>query len=224
MKGTTYLLNVGVALGMAKDTKEANSKTAEILKRLFKISGYEVRDKEYYSNPKHVRSDMEALAEQLGEGKTPLDLSTSNIEKFEITCSNGEKKVRGQTYLLNAGVALGMAKDTREASSQWADILKTLLKIAGYEVRDKEYYSNPEHVKADLEAFAEQLGEGKTPLDLNTSNISNLAIICSNGERVKGGIYLSNAGVALGMAKDSIEASSKRVEILNRLREIAGVT
>ncbi len=226
VKGATYLLNAGVALGMAKGIKEAQSKQAEILKTLLKTAGYEVRDKDYYSSPEYMRADLEAFAQQLGEWETPLDLSTSNIVKFEITCSNGEK-VKGTTYLLNAGVALGIAKNAKEAGSKQAEILKTLLKTVGYEIkeykpRDKEYYSNLEHVRSDLEALAEQLGKGKTPLDVNTGNISKLEITCSNGEKVKGATYLLNAGVALGMAKDAREASSQLAEILKTLLKTAG--
>ena len=41
----------------------------------------------------------------------PTQLNTGNIRSVPITCSNGEPEVKGQTYLNNAAIAFGYAKN-----------------------------------------------------------------------------------------------------------------
>ncbi len=226
IKGLTYLHRAGVALGLAKDIKEAYPKFVKILSALLKIGGFEIMDREYFTQ-KNVRADLEALAQQFGKNKSPIDLTAYNIIKKRITCTNGEK-TQGETYINRAGIALGMAKSVRETSKIRATILKTLLKIGGFEITeyspmDKKYFTQ-ENVRADLEAFAQQLGNGKTPLNLSTSknNIPKLKIKCANEEKVQGPTYLNRAGVALKLAKNTREAISKHAEILKILKKIAG--
>lgn len=96
------------------------------------------RDREYYSNSHNVLADLEALAkavsERTGEEKGVEDLSIHNISSERITCSNGEE-VRGGTYLRNAAVALGLAENTKTASTK-AETLKVLRWIAGESISD----------------------------------------------------------------------------------------
>ena len=229
-RGTKWLSNAAVALGLVKNSTEVGGKASEMLKILLSTAGYKVaehspRDKAYYSDPENTRRDLEAFAWELGEDKTPLDLTTSNLERIRVLCANGEK-VKGITWLLNAAVALGLAKNTHEAGGKRAKTLKTLLYTAGYNapeyLRDWAYYSDPENTRRDLEAFAWELGEDKTPLDLTTSNLDyRIRVLCANGEMVKGKTWLRNAAVALGLAKNSREAGGKSSETLKKLKEVA---
>ena len=184
-----------------------------------------VRDKEYYSNPFYVLSDLITYAKELGPDKTPLDLTTTNIKKMSVTCCNGEK-VSCRRYLSNAGVQLKLFKNAPEAGNNLKIILNRLLLTAGYDIpeikkpdfeRNKDYYENPKYVRKDLIAFAEELGSGKTPLDLTISNISLLSITCCNGEEVVGVTYLRNAKKELELSENTTLSI-----VLNRLLRKAG--
>ena len=179
-----------------------------------------------FNDPNIIRSDLLALASQLGHDKAPLDLNTSNISSLSITCQNG-RTVKGPTYLHTAARALGFAKNVKEAASKQAQILKYLLKTAGFDVPEYEpldhaYFQNPRNLQADLSSFASQLGHDGVPLDLNTSNISSLSITCQNGQVMKGQAYLSTATRALGFAKNAREARPKQAFILCKLKKMAG--
>jgi len=93
-------------------------------------------------------------------------------------------------------------------------------------IQKKHYaslYTDPENIKIDLKAYAGLLGPGKTPSDLKTYIVSN-EVICSNGMPVKWATYLNHAGIALGLAKGSLEAQAERSAILKELLKIAGYT
>ena len=129
MRGATYLHHAAIALNLARNAREATSKLAETLRRLKEIAGVTVRDHTYHQTPDTVLYDLKAYAEALGTGKTPIDLSTSNIQSISITCHNGEN-VRGATYLRNAAIALNLARNTKEANSKQAETLRRLKEIA----------------------------------------------------------------------------------------------
>ena len=250
INGNKYILNAGVTLEMVKNTKEAQSIKALIFKKLMETAGFTVNDllltrkayvanalkyKDYYENPDYMRRDLESFARELGEGKTPMDLSTWNMETKTITCCNGEK-LNGDRYLRRAVVALGIAPNAGGAKGKRTDVLKMLIKKAGFEVCEiirvgdykkealkyKDYYENPDYMRRDLESFARELGEGKTPMDLSTWNMETKTITCCNGEKLNGSRYLSKAAVALGKANTGAEGSKKRVIILKVLKETAG--
>lgn len=174
--------------------------------------------REYFFNPGYVKYDLLAYARALGEGKSVADLNTHVIQSLKIICCNGEH-VTGNTWLRRAGVALGVAKNTAEAQKHRAEILERLLEVAGFIVMNEQYFSNPEHVKYDLLAYATVLGQGKSVADLNTKNMQSLKIICCNGEQMKGRTWLRRAGVALSVAKDQTEAGKHSAAILRRFRE-----
>jgi superfamily II DNA or RNA helicase len=220
VKFVTYIRNAGQALGIAEDAIDAHSKGAEILKKLKKLAGFEQRDESYYNDPKKVKVDLEAFAKVCG--KTVLGLSTSD-NSCQAICSTGET-VKFLTYIKNAGVALGLTEGDKDGQSKIVDTLKTLRKMAGFDVkefdeRDESYYKDPKKVKADLEAFAKACG--KTVLGLSTSDNSCQAI-CSTGETVKFLTYIKNAGVALGLTKGDKDGQSKVLDTLKRLQKMAG--
>ncbi|MFC1615831.1 hypothetical protein ACFL21_01710 [Patescibacteria group bacterium] len=226
IKFNRYILNAGIVLGLAKNTKEASSNSSAILNELVKIAGYEFRDTEYYKSEKKVRQDLENYAKE-AKLDTPKKLTTyPKYSNLTVKCFNQED-VKFLTYIFNAGVALGFGNNISEARRHLALILNRLLEIAGYEIknyapRDAAYYRNPDIVKKDLEEFARKT-ELETPLQLSTiSTYMRTSINCSNGEKIKFQRYLSNAGVALGLFAKSREAGSQLSFILKKLLEIAG--
>lgn len=76
---------------------------------------------EYYRDSDYVRHDLEAYAKTIG--KMIEELSSYNIKLIRVICANGEP-VQGATYILRAGVALGLAKNSREAQGKRSQILK----------------------------------------------------------------------------------------------------
>jgi len=239
VKGRTYLVNAAVSLRLADNSTEGKTKKRKALKSLVQIAGFKIkeyapRDAEYYRNPEFVKTDLETFTEELSkqrdEAITVLDLNPGNIRSLEIVCSNGEK-VKGRTYLINAGIALDLAKTTREAGNKTKDILSKLRQIAGFKTkeyapRDAEYYRNPEFVKTDLEAFAEELSKQKdeviTVSELTPYAISTIEIIACNQERVRGQTYLLNTCITLSLARTTREATSKQKIALDILLKIAG--
>jgi uncharacterized iron-regulated protein len=131
--------------------------------------------------------------------------------------------VKGITYLNNAAIALGLAKSTKLANSRHSETLKLLFKIAGIKARDASYYQSIEFVLHDLNAFAQKLGSDRTYHDLTVNNSRSLSVTCCNGETVRGGVYLHNAAIALGLAKNYLEADSNLSATLRKLKEIAGL-
>lgn len=226
IKGTRYLYTAAKALGFAKSHRESLAKQAQTLKHLLRTAGFDIFDEDYFRNSEKIEFDLRAFASQLGEGKTPLDLNTANTPLISITCKNGQV-MRGASYLSTAAIVLGFAKNNKEASSKKARILKYLLRTAGFEVPeysplDRAYFQDPAIVRADLTAFASQLGEGKAPLDLTTQNITSLSITCQNNRVMRGQAYINTAAKALGFAKNYKEAGSKQAKVIKQLLKTAG--
>ncbi|MFC1615687.1 hypothetical protein ACFL21_00975 [Patescibacteria group bacterium] len=233
IKFVSYLARAGRSLGIAKSKKEANSKRAEILRHLLIIAGYldEIiisvpRDEGYYKNRETVKADLDNYAKKWGL-KSPLDLGLGRKFLYgELSCFNGES-VTFITYLNNAGMQLGIAKNSREASSIKKIILKFLLRVAGYDVpnyapRDIIYYSDSRKVKSDLEGFAQKCGID-SPLDLSINpQFTKEDIECSNGEIIKFNTYINHVGITLELYSTCKEANSNRSKILKALLKIAG--
>lgn len=178
-------------------------------------------DTAYFYNTGYLRADLESFALELGDDKTPLDLGLGTFRKASITCQNGQV-VKGESYLHYAAIAFGFAEDTESASSKQAQTLRCLLKTAGFDIFDEDYFKDSEKVRADLRSFAKQLGEDKTPFGLSTHSIQSLCIRCQNGQEMRGYAYLHTAAKALGFARTVKEANSKLSFTLRTLKEIAG--
>jgi hypothetical protein len=207
-----------------QDPEEWKRKLGEMLDPKFvpaKIT--RPRDQAYYTDSESVKADMEAYAKKLGEGKTPLDLSILSTPGFRIKCSNGEEEVLWTTWLSHAAISLGNAKTAKQAKKILALTLKSLLKVAGYEIRDRRYYTDNTKIRQDLDSYAKELGEGKMAMDLNSHNVRDLFITCANGEReINGNRWLANASVALGISKNFNDAQNKLAETLRILLINAG--
>ncbi|MFC1615832.1 hypothetical protein ACFL21_01715 [Patescibacteria group bacterium] len=221
----TYLLQAGKALSLSRNITEAATKKAGILRKLLRIAGYNIeeyqdRDENYYRNSKKVRADLEAYAEHCGLDSGSKLLTTHREAKAK--CSTGEE-LRLAKYLTHGGKVLGIAS----ASSNLAKDLKELKMIAGYEVieyevRDGKYYRNPTNVRADLSNFALDCGLESPNFLSGSHKFRSKLVKCSNGENVRFDRYLSNAGVALKMAKNCTESKSIKLKVLRELLKIAG--
>lgn len=220
VRGFSYLGRAAVSFGFSKNIKEAGSKFCEALKVLLDTAGYEQLDKAYFRNPEYVKADLCAFAFQLGEDKTPLELSTCNMSTLTISCQNGQR-MKGQTYIATTARVLGLDNTKKESNFRMSITLKHLLKTAGYEVLDENYFANPEFVKADLCSFAAQFAD-KSPLDLRARNMELSSIVCQNGQVRNGLAYLHTAAKALRLAKNHKDACKKRMLTLRTLKEIAG--
>jgi len=84
------------------------------------------------------------------------------------------------------------------------------------------YFQNLENVRADLTAFAKELGPDKSPADLSTGNIPSLSITTQSGQTIRGKTYLAHAAIALGFAKGAKEASSQLAKTLKHLLRLVG--
>jgi hypothetical protein len=111
---------------------------------------------------------------------------------------------------------------------KWASkTLTKLLKVAGYPVRDKDYYSNPAIVRHDIDEFAKKLDPELTPMDLRSWNLGPVQIKCFSGETVKGMGWLERAAVALDMHTGFREESGNAIyiskDVISKLLESAGI-
>ena len=116
---------------------------------------------EYCNNAANLQADFWAFARELGEGKMPEDLNTGNMLSLSISCQNGVRAM-GMTYIRTVARSLGLVADNTEAGSKQAELLRSLLKKAGFKVMEKtvpeqSYYCDSAVVCADLLSFASQL-------------------------------------------------------------------
>ena len=86
---------------------------------------------------------------------------------------------------------------------------------------EKDYFNSFQWVRKDLEHFAKALGEAASVFTLNASNSSSLSAVTAKGELISWELYLSRAGVALGLAETNREARSHKALILSNLRAVA---
>ena len=171
----------------------------------------------YFSNVDFIRRDLLAFAAELGEGFTPLDLTTSNIVSLGIQAQNGQNFL-GQAYLRYAAKGL-VAKEG--APMKQAQILKMLLERAGFRLFPEGYFEDPENMRRDLGAFVDQWKSGKTISDLTPRSIRNIRILAGNQRFYKGRDYLNQAALHSGWALDLKEAKTMHVETLHRLIQVA---
>ncbi|MFC1615834.1 hypothetical protein ACFL21_01725 [Patescibacteria group bacterium] len=226
LKFGTYLNHAGIALKMAKNTVEASSRHSNILKELIRIGDLEEvknspRDVTYYNNPENVRQDLNDLVKRRGlDNVFKIFVAERNLAQI-IGCSNGEK-VRFRIYLANAALALGMANTSRDAHHILSSIIERLVLIAGYEIRDENYYRNSRNLRKDLENITQNCRLDHPTQLTATYNFLNTNMKCANGEELTFRAYLSQMGITLGMAGSSNESISIRFEILDELLNIAG--
>lgn len=88
---------------------------------------------------------------------------------------------------------------------------------------NEAYFSNPEYVRADLEAFLAQ-AEVDTLADLNTRNPKpGTSIIAQNGQPVRWQAYLDRASAALFGTQYQTVHTHRKADALNKLLDICGV-
>lgn len=167
LKGQAYCANAALALGFSETYREASSFDRVVLVKLFMIAGIKAIGNSDYYDLNNVRHDLYAFAHQLGPGKTPLDLDTSNMKGLKITCSSGQT-ISHDGYLLRAARALGIEESEQKKT------LVELLRIAGFELIGHPDYYHPTNIRRDLQAFAKELGPDKTIDDLTLSKDNNV--------------------------------------------------
>ena len=92
-----------------------------------------------------------------------------------------------------------------------------------YPTMNRGYFDNVENVRADLKAFASELGDGKTVRDLRTRSLRNKLVKCSNDEKISWATYLSRAGIQMGMAADFSKVQSMHLAVLTILKKKIGI-
>jgi len=214
---------------------------SDALKVLLKIAGAEIpeylpMDEKYFNNPDYVKADLTAYL-QHAKGDSLKDLHTRNpkLSVPPILTQSGEP-VKWKTYLNRAsGVLLGTktGKTAKKSKNlpRLADALKVLLRIAGIELReyipmDKEYFNNPEIVKADFNVYL-QCAKGDSIENLSTYNPKpSVFIETQSGERVTWCAYLRRAsGILFGtkatQAGKKSDNPHRSSDALMRLKQIA---
>jgi hypothetical protein len=234
LKGHAYLLRFAVAMGMAKTQAEASSTPAIILDQLKCRIGIEIperkshpkMDSAYFADAGKVRKDLEAFATKCECAVEAL--IPSQITEFEIVCSNGEE-VKGHSYLRRAAVGLKLVKTQTQSDFLPSKTVDQLKRAVGIEVperktypeMDKAYFENPDHIRADLHAFA---SESECEVEaLSTSKMSDHNAICSTGRKLNGFTYLRKAGISLEIAKDRAETCAKQTQTLKELKKRIGI-
>lgn len=224
LNGSRYLTRAAMLFGLAKTAKEAMSVKKQVLNMLMEIAGYDViEDMDIaYFTPENVRADLKKYAQKAG---VPLkELNTGNMGQKKVRCGNGEI-VKGVLYLDRAGKALGIARTVNEAQSMRKIIIRSLLVMIGCEIDEYEEmtaeYFTPSNVSADLETIQIQIGEGSTLGGLNSKNIREYNIKCSNGEEIQVRTYFRRASIALGLLETGKNVEVKLEVVLAKLLEIA---
>ncbi len=196
------------------------------LNQLKELAGLEVvppMDDEYFSNISNIKHDLQAYAEAVDQEIE--EISISKIAGIEVKCANNEQ-IKGQKYLLRAGVHFKLATTMTAAASHQSLALKKLKEKLGiktiFKQMDKEYFNDKDKVKNDLTIMAEANGISIEELTTTTELICR-TFTYSNGQTINGNVYLSKAAIAYGLAEESIKAGHIRGPTLKKLKEVAGM-
>ena len=188
---------------------------------------YHPMDEAYFSSEEKIRNDLETYAR--AGGHSLEETFVYRVSSQEVLCENGER-VKGQTYLRRAGIALGFAKKSAADRFPQAATLTALKKKIGvtlpekFQEMDATYFANIDHVRDDLEAYAKKINcTSIGDVKASSRPMQNAEILCANGEAVKGFTYLRRAAVALGIAANSAAAKPKEVDALVILKEKLGI-
>ncbi len=184
-----------------------------------------------------IRSDLRKFAAQVSgipeEDVTDehlKGLTTENISSQEIQCQNKKWNTKGQSYLSNIAVALGLSATSAEGASCMGVVLKLLKERVGCRERNVVYFKHPENIRLDLRNFAvqafgiqEEEVTDENVQALSVNNIASQRIQCQNKEGgVNGQTYLKGAAVVLGLCKKKSEGTSYKSLVLKMLKERAG--
>jgi len=175
----------------------------------------------YYSNPENLTHDLKAFD---NKRDTHKNMTATSISTIWIVDNNG-RKINGRDYIKEGGVAINLTETKKESHACQGKILNIFLKTANYTSRAKElehvaYYLKPENILADLQSFANAIGL-KSFMDINTSNISKVSIIRTDGEEIKGPAFIKQGGVAHKVATTTRKANPIILRCLEKLKEVA---
>jgi len=221
----TYLKR---ASNILLNTDRNNFQPADSIKALLKMLCIDmplIMDEKYFNDPEIVEADLNAYLKH-AKGYSLKDLSTRNpITGTSVLTKNGDK-VRWETYLGRASRVLLGTTFEKDNCPRPSDALRALLKIIGIDmpvIMDKEYFSNPEFVKADLTAYLRH-ARGDSIEDLGTYNPEkSTRIQAQNNEYVRWRTYLNRASGVLFGTKDNKETNNppRPGDALKRLKQIA---
>jgi len=199
-------------------------------------------NEKYFRNAANIRTDLQGFIDDMPakkkRGKPMLEeLEPDNIRLVPHKCVNGEI-ITGGTWLNRAGIALHMADTRRKAQKKHPEIIDEIFRIAGMTkpvkpgAMDEKYFQTPGNIRKDLDAYLEAIKKHKgknnkkppeTLADLSTDSMSKVETVCANGEKVNGINYILRAGNPLGLSKGTGTAKKNMKEILDKLKEHAGV-
>lgn len=86
---------------------------------------------------------------------------------------------------------------------------------------DIEYFTNPENVRHDIEAF-KKASRIKNIKKMRINDFYDKEVRCSNGEKCKGSLYLKRAAYALDLAENIDDYRVNIAVVYNELLKIAG--
>ncbi len=133
-----YINRAVISLGFSKHHKDAAKHYSRGFNHLARVAGYEVdkymdqeEEKEmwqdYFSQPENIVSDLDHFIIATGVDSVE-DLHSQNMRENNVLCRVG-KIVNGHTYLIRAGIALGLAENSTEANSKKRMIVDELKRI-----------------------------------------------------------------------------------------------
>lgn len=158
------------------------------------------RDHNYYSR-QQVLCDLEAFAVSM-DYETPLDLAlVSRKKRTMIVCGSG-KPISFDTYLRHACIAFGIESNTTEAKRHMKPVLDLLQEIAGLQLLNVAYFSNPSWVREDLISFGIACGRNSIQQIEGARTIARKHIVCCNGQKCSGFQYMRLAAKAMGIDRN----------------------
>lgn len=224
----SYWSLAGVRLGFAETTSDAptlNAGVWKIMQKLFETAGFESqeyirRDRKYYEDKEKVKKDLAAFAKAAGLD-SPLKLTTY-FNRDKAVCTNGDE-IEWQAYWRGWTIQMGIVGEdpSKQGSANVAKLLAYTFELKEKTPRNKEYYSNIEYIKKDLQAYASAAGVSD-PAKLKTSH-NPIRVKCSNGEEdVSWGTHWKTAAVYFGFTESSQKTTGVFSKTLNKLLSIAG--
>ena len=238
----TYLARYAAASGLYRTLTEARGNSVHSFKTLLEYAGFESpiseeMSSEYFANVENVRADLEKYAASVGCEVYELGVTSS----VRVKCNNGEN-VRFATYLDRAGLGLGIYKLSINSRKDLWGNLNALLEYAyDYDMDkinikrqtkkvssnreiaklERDYYSNKEIVRADLDSFAEVMGRPVAEFNLNT-RVNLASIECQNGDSISFCGYLDRVSRAFAKVENGDLVPLSMREALYKLFEIYG--
>ncbi|MFC1615921.1 hypothetical protein ACFL21_02165 [Patescibacteria group bacterium] len=191
----------------AKFLKITDATIGEQIIALKKHAGIKALDENYFLDAACLRNDLISYARAAGAESIYKLKVTGKNSKVEAGLSNGDV-LNLDRYLIRAIMMLKLEDNSKKARSRINEIFEILLKTAGFERRDSEYYENPENVQFDLEQYATVLGLEDLTTFIYMKKFGSIKAVCKNGEPVELHNYLTRAALSLGLTDNYDQAKN----------------